>query len=113
MYRVVRVRVGINNDVDTEVVTSEAVKEMEVLGIDQDRIYLGMLEDVGDVIGFQPVVDGCDRYQILRVLLRRRWGNPIVPTLTAPAAPMPKRASKNAGVLVARMPTRLKPCFLR
>jgi hypothetical protein len=91
------------------VAVAEVVQEVLELGIDNNGIRIGMVEDIRDVIGFESVIDGCSRLSVCEGPLCNHTIGALVsiPTLTAPAAPMPKMLSKNAGVLVHRMPTLL------
>ena len=50
--------VGINENRNIRFIVLKLIQQRDKLGIDQDEIGIAMLENVGDVLRFQAVVDG-------------------------------------------------------
>jgi hypothetical protein len=71
-----------------------------------------MLENIGNIFFLETVVDSLNINMLDRPFVNRPSPE-FLPTLTAPAAAIPKIDSRNAGVLGQRIPTLLNPCFFR
>jgi hypothetical protein len=71
-----------------------------------------MLENIGNIFFLETVVDSLNMNMLDRPFVNRPSPE-LLPTLTAPAAAIPKIDSRNAGVLGQRIPTLLNPCLFR
>lgn len=56
---VVAVGVGVDDDGDVGVGLAVFVEEVLIFGVDDDAVGVAVVKDVGDVVGFEAVVD-CD-----------------------------------------------------
>jgi hypothetical protein len=51
-----RISVGINNQWNVGVAVAEVIEKVFELGIHDNRVRFGMVEDISDVVRFEPIV---------------------------------------------------------